>query len=303
MGVGEAERLVSRVLAVVDVHAVRVPAGFGNENWRVETAEGARYVLKVAGRDNEEKWSSSHLAYELARSAGLPVAELVYSGIVDDQLARIFTWIEGEPATQLATDTAQSARMLRSVGEATRDMHRIRRQEFGSRLDGSAPGFRSWKEYVDHRLVQIRRRCLTAGVGTGDLVNDVCRRASRLALEIDDVADAVLCHRDLHPDNLIVDHDGTLVGIIDWDGAEAWDRAGDWFKLEFELLRAHPDEENLLLGAYLDGGPVPPRWEQRRHLVHLMEALNVLPNAATHGWVDYADRARAHLAALLARNL
>lgn len=49
--------------------------------------------------------------------------------------------------------------------------------------------------------------------------------------------DGRLCHRDLHPGSFIVDTDGTLLRIIDWDTAEAWDPAGDWFKLEFELLR------------------------------------------------------------------
>jgi aminoglycoside phosphotransferase (APT) family kinase protein len=301
--VGDVELLARRVLAVDGLRVERHPVGFGNENWRIETAAGARYVLKAAGRDNEAKWNSSHVAYGLARSAGLPVAELVFTGAVEDRLVRILTWIEGRPASRLEVGSAQGTQMLRSLGDAARVMHTIRRDRFSSRLDGSAPSFVSWKAYLDHRLGQIRRRCRTAQAVDEDLVDRVCSVAGGLVDEVDDVAEAVLCHRDLHPDNLIVDADGTLVGIIDWDGAEAWDRAGDWFKLEFELLRAHPAGEGLLLAAYLDGAPTPPRWAERRRLVHLIEALNILPNAATQAWNrDYARRARAHLDELLAHD-
>ena len=42
-------------------------------------------------------------------------------------------------------------------------------------------------------------------------------------------------------------------------------------------------------------------WTQRRRLVHLVEALNILPNAISQAWEpDYADRARGHLIDLVA---
>src|SRR3954454_7948964 len=169
--------------------------------------------------------------------------------------------------------TTEAARLLRSVGEAVRALHRVEHDSFSSRLDGSAPAFVSWHDYIDHRLGQIRTRCLATEAVDPHVLDRVCDAARSLAAAVGDSAEPVLCHRDLHPDNLIVDTEGALIGIIDWDSAEIWDRAGDWFKLEYELLRAHPDGGDLLLDAYLDGGPVPPKWEERRRLVHLVETL------------------------------
>src|SRR5205823_8164897 len=100
---------------------------------------------------------------------------------------------------------------------------------------------------------------------------------------------------------LIVDDEGSLIGIIDWDAAEAWDRSGDWFKLEFEVLRVHPNGGEITLAAYLDSDEMPRKWAKRRQLVHLVESLNILPNAVTQRWnTDFSDRAKTHLLDLLA---
>ncbi len=302
LGADEVKRIALHVLESDGVTVERRLVGFGNENWRVRESGGSRYVLKVGDRGNEAKWRSSHVAYGLAAAAGVPVPELVHVGEFDGYLVRIFTWIDGLTAIDLAGDAVRRGRLVRSVGDAVHTLHSIEREGFSSRLDGSAPSFPTWRGYIEYRLRQIRARCeITQAVDDG-LLNQACQAATDLAAEVTDSADAVLCHRDLHPDNLIVDTDGTLIGIVDWDGAEAWDRAGDWFKLEFELLRVCPDGEDDLLAAYLDGGEVPPKWTERRHLVHLVEALNILPNAISQAWdTDFSDRAKAHLINLVAR--
>ena len=302
LGVKDVERVARRVLGSDLVMIEHHPVGFGNENWALRDARGCRYVLKVRDRGNEAKWRSSHEAYTLAAAAGLPVPDLVDVGEFDDHLVRIFTWIEGHSATEVAGDPVRSARFLASVGEAVRTLHTVRRDGFSSRLDGSAPSFAAWQDYIEHRLGQDRARCRATQAVDAGLLDRACEVAGDWAADVNDSAEAVLCHRDLHPDNLVVDADGTLIGILDWDAAEAWDRAGDWFKLEFDLLRAHPGGEDVLLAAYLDGGDVPPKWTQRRRLVHLVEALNILPNAISQAWdTDFADRARGHLIDLVAQ--
>lgn len=174
--------------------------------------------------------------------------------------------------------------------------------EFSSRLDGSAPSFGAWSSYIDYRLGQIRGRGEATEAVDTHVLDQACDVATALAAEVNDSAEAVLCHRDLHPGNLIVDDHGTLVGIIDWDAAESWDRAGDWFKLEYELLQAHLDSEGLLLAAYLRDDELPPQWSERRRLVHIIETLNILPNALSEGWAtDFTERARTHLDHVLFR--
>jgi aminoglycoside phosphotransferase (APT) family kinase protein len=277
------------------------PVGFGNENWTLRDADGSRYVLKIGEPDNAAKWRSSHAALELAGQAGLHVPDLIYLGDLDGRLVRIFTWIDGRTASNIAPGTEQSERLLRTTGSAVRALHTIRREAFSSRLDGSSPTFQSWRAYVDHRLPQIRARCEQTDAVDRALLDQACALAEDLAADVNDYAEAVLCHRDLHPGNLITDSDGSLIGIIDWDAAEAWDRAGDWFKLEFDLLTAHPDGSDILRDAYFGSDPLPEKWSERRQLVHLIESLNILPNAIAQDWTDdFSSRARAHLLKTLA---
>ena len=294
--VAEVEGLAAAVLDRDDLRAQHHPVGFSNENWKLLDATGCRYLLKVGDRTMASKWTSSLAAYEQAAAVGVPVPAVVHVGSHDDHLVRIFAWIDGEPASTVVPGTAQSRRLLTSVGSAVRTLHTAAQPGFSSRLDGSAPRFATWRDYVGQRVTQIRARGEATGAVDPLLLDRACALAADLVAEVSDVAEPVLCHRDLHPDNLIVDRDGDLVGIIDWDGAEAWDRAGDWYKLEHELLRLHPDGREVLLDAYLDGGPTPAAWAPRRRLVDLLESLNVLPNAVTEGWsAGFADRARTLL--------
>lgn len=296
MSADHVERLGRRILGSDGLMAEHHPVGFGNENWVLRDTDGSRYVLKLGDRTNAAKWQSSHVALELASTAGLRVPEIVYLGELEGRLVRIFTWIDGETAASVPPGTKQSARLLQTVGASVRALHAVKREAFSSRLDGSSPAFNTWKSYIDHRLVQIRARCVDTGAVDPALLDRACRVAADLATQVNESAEAVLCHRDLHPDNLIVDSEGNLNGVIDWDTAEAWDRAGDWFKLEFDLLKAHPDGADVLLGAYLESDPVPDRWADRRRLVHLIESLNILPNAVAQGWSnEFSNRAKTFL--------
>lgn len=296
----DVESHARRVLGSDDLVAEHHPVGFGNENWKLRDDSGCRFVLKIGDAGSEAKWNSSHLAYELAAAADLPVPKLVHVGNIDNHLVRIFTWIDGYSASSLVAGSDRSTRFLQSVGEAVRSLHMIERNSFSSRLDGSAPAFPTWSAYITYRLSQIRERCLATSAVSLDLLDQVCAATTELAATVDDSAEAVLCHRDLHPDNLIVNADGTLIGIIDWDAAEAWDQAGDWFKLEFELLRSYPHGRNVLFEAYLQGDSIPHQWDERKRLVHLIETLNILPNAVARSWeTEFSDRARSHMFELL----
>ena len=295
-GIDQVLALAQDALRSDGLSAEHHPVGFGNENWRLHDTDGSCFVLKIGDSGNAAKWSSSHVALELAQAAGLHVPRLVHLGELDGHLVRIFTWIDGETATSIQPGTDKSERLLRTTGAAVRALHAVGRYSLSSRLDGSAPTFSSWRAYVDHRLTQIRSRCEETGAVEPALLDRACGLATALAADVDGSAAAVLCHRDLHPDNLIVDSDGALIGIIDWDAAEAWDRAGDWFKLEFDLLAAHPDGSEILHDAYFGADPLPDKWAERRRLVHLIESLNILPNAVTQDWTDeFSSRARAHL--------
>ena len=295
------ESIAREVLGSPTASVRRALTGFGNDSWELEGGDGRSYVLKIGPASSAAKWRSSHEAMAIARSAGVPVPQLVHAGESGRHLVRVLTWVDGTSAADAALDEAQEGRFIASLGAAVGALHQARAPGFSSRIDGSAPSFARWRDYLMLRMGQIRARCAATASVESALVERVGAEVEALAASVDDVCEPVVCHRDLHLGNLIVAADGTLAGIVDWDAAEPWDRAGDWFKLEYEVLRRRPERADDLLAAYLDGSPAPSHWRERRRVVHLIEALNTLPNAGVRGWHDeFADRAREHLFALLA---
>ena len=68
-----------------------------------------------------------------------------------------------------------------------------------------------------------------------------------------------------------------IKAIVDWDMAEAWDAAGEWFKLELFLFDQLPQTRAAFESAYDAAAPTVDA--ERRRLVLLMESLNVVANA------------------------
>lgn len=63
---------------------------------------------------------------------------------------------------------------------------------------------------------------------------------------------------------------------------------------------SHPRSGSVLFEAYLQDDSVPNQWEQRKRLVHLIETLNVLPNAVARSWeTEFSNRARSRMLELL----
>lgn len=299
--IAEVERIARSVIGDGDVVVRGSLHGYGNQSWRVDEVGGRSWVLKVGSLASAPKWRSAHQALALAADVGVPVPDLLYDAPHGDHLVRLFRWVDGTIAKGVALDPGQERRFATSLGRAVAALHQVRLSGFSSRLDGSAESFARWGDYLAHRFEEVRARCEATGAVDPATLDRSASTLDQLVGAIDDVAEPVLCHRDLHPANLVLAADGSLAGIIDWDMAEPWDRAGDWFKLEYEVLRTRPHLAADLVGAYLDGGSTPARWEERRAAVRLIETLNVLPNAVTQGWSDeYAERARSHLERLLA---
>jgi len=290
----------SSLLDVPIAEVVPLSVSYANETWRVVTDAGARYVIKIGPLGLEAKWRSAHRALALAESVGVPVAPLVRSAPHAGLLVRVFEWIEGQPPDPGALGDDGVRRLFTDLGAALRALHAIDLDAFSSRLDGSAPSFPRWPDYLEYRLAAIAARCRATHALDEDELNRVCSAVNRLASAVGDHAQPTLCHRDLYAENLLVDLAGRLVAILDFDTAEAWDCAGEFDKLDRLLIPAFPGARRWFDDAYREGRPCPPLWDERVRLVALVEALNTLPNAITAGWSsDYADDARRRMRALV----
>ena len=253
----EAAALAREVLDVDRVALEPIAVGYGNVSWRVESDRG-RFVLKVGPRESAAKWASGRVGMGLATKVGVPTQRAVHFSVRDDRVVRAFEWVDGTMARSLHDRPDAQARLGADLGRAIATLHAVPRVSYSSRLEGSAPTFARWDEYVHHRLAQIGARVrATASVDEATLAR-ASALASTVAGEVTDSARMTLCHRDLHPDNLVVDEDGALLAILDWDMAEVWDQAGEWFKLDWMLFTGAAGVPERLRGRVRRHPPGPP---------------------------------------------
>lgn len=277
-----------------------LPVGWGNENWRIRAATGDGWIVKLGPPGSAPKWGATHVVYATARTVGLPVPELVHydeeCDVVDGWTVRIFTWMPGRPPRQVLDLTSRAAAFFEDLALAMRALHSVPRPTFSSRLDGSAPSYRRWNDYVTYRLSAVLQRVRRTGAFAVTEADAVVREITSLADSISDWATPAICHRDLHLDNLLATADGRLAAILDFDGAEAWDPAIDVVKLRWLVFPNHPGAEDAFNQAY---GP-SPRWDERVRLVELLELLNTVPNAMARNDASFEASARKRLRDVLA---
>jgi Ser/Thr protein kinase RdoA (MazF antagonist) len=271
--------LDSGVRGVGDVKPVE--RGFGNENWLVHTAEGSLLAKVGPSSASVHKWQCGMAASELARAAGVPVPEPIAfveaSALLDGRPFRVFRWIDGQHPSTVIGDAPCRDRFFRQLGEAVARLHRIELPTFTSRINGDAPAFELWSEYLDYRWGEVRARAVGAGIDER-LLEEVGARLPPLARSVDRRVRPALCHRDLYLDNLLADRDGNLVAILDFDMAEAWDCAGDFFKLRWWVFERIPMSEGHFLSGYRGTSTLPVDLERRVAVVELIELVNVVAN-------------------------
>ncbi len=98
-------------------------------------------------------------------------------------------------------------------------------------------------------------------------------------------------HRDLYLDNLLAGPDGTLVALLDFDLAEAWDPAGDLVKLRWQVLPEFPAAADALMAGYTEVDGLPPQFERRVWVTEVLELVNYAANALAGDNQEFADSA------------
>lgn len=291
----QVHRVAAAALGAPAEEVQHLPVGYGNENWRVATASGAAFIVKLGPPGSAPKWAATHDVYRLGREAGLPLPELVHfdpaSDLVGGWATRVFTWMDGIPAASALADGADVEGFFSDVATMARTLHGLPAAAFSSRLDGSAPAFDRWSDYLSYRLPQVLERVRRTEAFPEAEVAALVAEIADLAGVVDDHARPPVCHRDLHLDNLLATPTGRLAAVLDLDGAEAWDPAIDLVKLRWLVFPHHPGSEEAFTAAY----GRPPCWDERVRLCELVELLNAVPNAIAAGDVEFEESARQRL--------
>jgi Ser/Thr protein kinase RdoA (MazF antagonist) len=229
----------------------RAPGGESGGAWFAKAADGTRVVLKwFADEGAADRYAMLLPALDVLRSRGVPVPEYPFVRAVDGWLLSAQQFLPGRSFPAWPPQLVD--RMIECVSAA-------------AGIGGPQPAttLESWGEFMVHTLT----------VGEDDWVqHDSLRthsdRSRRLIDAIESVGAAAspswfptggLVHFDLHTDNVLALDDGTLTGIIDWEGACAGDHRYDLVAFAFDLDghgqqiwdRIEPLVEPRVLRAYV----------------------------------------------------
>lgn len=275
-----------------------LPVGWGNENWRVRVGS-QRLIAKFGPPESATKWAATHSVYGLGSSAGLPVPELVHfdasCAAIGGWTLRIFTWMDGIAPREVLRNQTGTSRFFGELARTLRTLHSLPAPEFSSRLDGSAPSYARWSDYIAYRLPRVLKRVRATACFADADARQVVDSITSLATAVDASAKSAICHRDVYLDNLLATPSGGVAAILDFDGAEAWDPAIDMVKLRWLVFPDYPGAEE----AFMDSYGEQPQWEDRLRLVELLELLNAVPNAVAAGDAEFEGSARSRLQKVL----
>ncbi len=220
------------------LHIARLRKGLINETYRV-VRDGKGFAVRVAAANPQ------HLGVDReweARLLGAAVAADLAPAVVycDPEHGILITlWIEGLP---WSPKDARRAAGIERIAGLMRRIHALR-VPAPARVMSPA----RWIDYYSGAAPRAPTPLRQAAA------------AQLAALTALPCADTVVCHSDLHVDNLI-DRDGSLV-LLDWEYAHAseplWDLAGWSANNDFE-----PELRHELLAGYL--GRPPTRGEALR---------------------------------------
>jgi hygromycin-B 7''-O-kinase len=261
----------------------------------------ASLVVKVYGERMAWKMGKEVLVYGLLASVPVPTPEILHvddSRQVLDANYALMTMLPGIPASMVTKDlpAGDLGDIWRQIGSIARACHTVTFQEFGYiGPEGVTEPVGGNRAHMT-RILDSHLRTFRDNGGEPALADVVERRLEEDAPLLDTCGSPVLCHDDLHEDNVLVEQQNgrwVVTGVVDMENASAADPMLDLAKADY-YAREEPTRRTGLLDGY---GPLPANGEARLALYRLHHAL------ALWSWFARIGRERplASLAADMAR--
>jgi aminoglycoside phosphotransferase (APT) family kinase protein len=278
-------------IAGFPVRRVEPLAGGRNRSVFEQRGEGAGVVLKLYPPPWEWKLGKEAFAYGLVAELELPPARLLATHDTRRLLREphaVLTKLQGDRllARLERLDADEQLDVAMQVGALLRRLHTICFEQFGYvGTHGLVDPHPTNAEYMSFQFEKKLREFVALG-GDRRLAAEVRRVADTQSGLLAGCARAVLCHDDCHDENVLVDAELRVTGLVDFENAVAGDPLLDLAKAHCYSRRKVPG----LLDALADGyGELRAGWREAvriYELYHWLELSDWLAAAAIRGRLD-----------------
>lgn len=262
--------LVDTVLRRQPQQVRRRGGGITNFVYQVDIDDESLILRFNADPQKLRTFERERHAMSLARDAGLPVPTVLHIG-ADPYPFMLMQNVRGVVGTH-AYDRLET---VRQMGELTARIHRIRMRGFGPAALDLHPSrevrHRSWGAHLERDVGASERISRLEALGMF-LPDNADRMRRTLAHVCSWRRSPVLHHGDMRLKNVIVDHAGAIIAILDWENCTSsvpalWDMSIAMHDLSI-------DEKQAFLCGY---GYGPRELTKSIPYLRLLNALNYAP--------------------------
>lgn len=262
----------------------RYKAG-GLSNFVFEVTHGKQDLIVRISPDKsrlnvfvKEQWCE-----RIAREAGIPTARILETGFAVIPFPYVIT---ERIAGREAVGHPEQRRMMRELGSLAAKINTIRTQGFGETFDWSNNELSrndSFKEFVENEYrvderLEILERSKLLPAPTMKLLKRVCREMRSIK------GKPSLNHGDLRLKNVIVDDDGRIKAIIDWEKATSniapqWELSIALHDLDVEMKQQFVEGYGLKEKKFVEMAPFVKAF-------NLLNYTNEISRAKDKGAID-----------------
>lgn len=158
-------------------------------------------------------------------------------------------------------------------------------------------GFPNWYRYVQHLFKLQARRALNLNLIERNTIGRMKRVLDRLRPNLEAVSTPTLLHGDYHFGN-ILQIDGRISGIINWEYAIAGDSAFDFVKIE-QVPESCADSLNQFYHGYQSIRPLDRQHREKLDFYRLLEYLGSISQSHQQNRQEQVNKTKERLAFLL----
>ena len=263
---GLAKKIVEHHFGQPPTRIVYKRSGLTNYVFVINHVEG-QFVVRISPEPEKvEAFRKELWATQKVREVGVPSPEVLVVGNIGTEPYMITRRVTGTEATHHPNRN----HIVHEMGRYAQIINSIRTTNFGANFDWTTnePENSTWVEFLDKEL-EVERRL---HVFTQQKILST-QQVDRLRRIIDDTRttriEPALNHGDLRFKNVIVDDDGEITAILDWE--ECLSTVAPQWELSIALHDLSIDDKDLFIEGY---GLDPMQVEEMSPLIKALNIIN-----------------------------